>query len=436
MFQSLTDDSMQPCTVHKDSKLQINSKHPIVLATPSALLTYSPRTLRNIRVVVTDEADLLLTNGQQEIYEILSYFMGIEITTKRRKKLRSKSLKVVNNAEVHGKESNEHKLNETVHLPVEGSGFQASTTPLALHRQFIFVAATLPSRGEKDIYNVLREWLPDAEFVSTDLAHHTVPTVDICYVKVEDALKLPELLRCLNSLAGSIRYPLSNIGRAKNGNVTSVQKVNVDHSTNDSSSKKDEDKSYSVERVAGRLDLEKEINIDGETQGRQGEACLKPVRLKNLRVLVFVNTTKAAEEAYNFLNGTLEQGQSDSVPWKHVILNDQTITIWQNDPGESDIGVEAKAQRRFVTRTGYIDLWPGKVGQIHKNILPAERIDTLKKFTSGELKVLICTDLASRGLHIPDVSHVIQLDFALSATQVLHRTGRTARAGASGKGRI
>ena len=152
-----------------------------------------------------------------------------------------------------------------------------------------------------------------SEFVSTDLAHHTRPTVDICYVKVEDALKLPELLRCLNSLAGSIRYPLSNIGRAKNGNVTSVQKVNVDHSTNDSSSKKDEDKSYSVERVAGRLDLEKEINIDGETQGRQGEACLKPVRLKNLRVLVFVNTTKAAEEAYNFLNGTAEQGESDSV---------------------------------------------------------------------------------------------------------------------------
>ena len=152
-----------------------------------------------------------------------------------------------------------------------------------------------------------------SEFVSTDLAHHTVPTVDICYVKVEDALKLPELLRCLNSLAGSIRYPLSNIGRAKNGNVTSVQKVNVDHSTNDSSCKKDEDKSYSVERVAGRLDLEKEINIDGETQGRQGEACLKPVRLKNLRVLVFVNTTKAAEEAYNFLNGTAEQGESDSV---------------------------------------------------------------------------------------------------------------------------
>ena len=77
-----------------------------------------------------------------------------------------------------------------------------------------------------------------SEFVSTDLAHHTRPTEDICYVKVEDTLKLPKLLRCLNSLAGSIRYLLSNIGRAKNGNISSMQKVNVDHSINDSSSKK------------------------------------------------------------------------------------------------------------------------------------------------------------------------------------------------------
>ena len=88
-----------------------------------------------------------------------------------------------------------------------------------------------------------------------------------------------------------------------------------------------------------------------------------------------------------------------------------------------------------MTHTGFKDMWPDRVGQIHGSIPPAERIKTLKKFTSGELKVLICTDLASRGLDIPDVSHVIQLDFAPNAAQVLHRTGRTARAGASGKGK-
>lgn len=432
VFQSLTDDSMLPCTVHKDSKLQINSKHPVILATPSVLSTYSPRTLSNIRVVVTDEADFLLTNGQQEIYEILSYFMGVDITTKRRKKQRLRPEQFISDAEVHDKDSNGHKFVRNVHSPGEASGFHASTTALALQRQFIFVAATLPSRGEKDICNVLREWLPDAELISSDLAHHTVPTVDICYIKVEDALKLPELLRCLNSLVGLIRYPLSTIGRGSNKDATSMQEANVDHSTNYSSGKREDEKSYSGERVAEGLDLGKET-IDGESQRRQGEACVETVGMKNLRVLVFVNTTKAAEEAYNFLSGTAEQGESDSVPWKHVILNDQTTTIWQNDPGELDRDAGAKAQRRVVTHTGYIDLWPGKVGQIHKNILPAERIDTLKKFTSGELKVLICTDLASRGLDIPDVSHVIQLDFALSATQVLHRTGRTARAGASGK---
>lgn len=49
--------------------------------------------------------------------------MGIEIITKRRKKLRLKFLKVVNNVEVYGKELNEYKLNEIVYLLVEGLGF-------------------------------------------------------------------------------------------------------------------------------------------------------------------------------------------------------------------------------------------------------------------------------------------------------------------------
>ena len=71
------------------------------------------------------------------------------------------------------------------------------------------------------------------------------------------------------------------------------------------------------------------------------------------------------------------------------------------------------------------DVWLGRVGRIHGDIPPSKRIETSRKFTSGELRVLICTDLASRGLDIPDVSHVIQLDFASNAVQVLHRTGRT-----------
>jgi ATP-dependent RNA helicase RhlB len=56
----------------------------------------------------------------------------------------------------------------------------------------------------------------------------------------------------------------------------------------------------------------------------------------------------------------------------------------------------------------------------------------LGQFQSGELPILVATDVAARGLHIPDVSHVFNFDLPQDAEDYVHRIGRTARAGASG----
>jgi ATP-dependent RNA helicase RhlB len=61
-----------------------------------------------------------------------------------------------------------------------------------------------------------------------------------------------------------------------------------------------------------------------------------------------------------------------------------------------------------------------------------KRLQFLRQFHEGELAVLIATDVASRGLHIPDVSHVINYDLPQDAPDYVHRIGRTARAGAEG----
>ncbi len=61
-----------------------------------------------------------------------------------------------------------------------------------------------------------------------------------------------------------------------------------------------------------------------------------------------------------------------------------------------------------------------------------KRLRMLKAFQSGELKVLIGTDVASRGLHIDDVTHVFNYDLPQDREDYVHRIGRTARAGASG----
>ena len=62
----------------------------------------------------------------------------------------------------------------------------------------------------------------------------------------------------------------------------------------------------------------------------------------------------------------------------------------------------------------------------------AKRLRFLRQFHEGELAVLIATDVASRGLHIPDVSHVFNFDLPQDAPDYVHRIGRTARAGAAG----
>ncbi len=61
-----------------------------------------------------------------------------------------------------------------------------------------------------------------------------------------------------------------------------------------------------------------------------------------------------------------------------------------------------------------------------------KRLRMFKDFLSGDLPVLIGTDVASRGLHVPDVSHVFNYDLPQDAEDYVHRIGRTARAGASG----
>jgi ATP-dependent RNA helicase RhlB len=61
-----------------------------------------------------------------------------------------------------------------------------------------------------------------------------------------------------------------------------------------------------------------------------------------------------------------------------------------------------------------------------------KRLRMLKDFQTGQLAVLIGTDVASRGLHVPGVSHVFNYDLPQDPEDYVHRIGRTARAGAAG----
>jgi ATP-dependent RNA helicase RhlB len=73
-----------------------------------------------------------------------------------------------------------------------------------------------------------------------------------------------------------------------------------------------------------------------------------------------------------------------------------------------------------------------KAQAISGDVPQPKRLKFLRDFHDGELAVLIATDVASRGLHIPDVSHVFNFDLPQDPADYVHRIGRTARAGAEG----
>ncbi len=71
-------------------------------------------------------------------------------------------------------------------------------------------------------------------------------------------------------------------------------------------------------------------------------------------------------------------------------------------------------------------------GALHGDMDQKARMETLDKFRAGELKLLAASDVAARGLDIPDVSHIFNFDLPWQPDDYVHRIGRTGRAGKEG----
>ncbi len=88
-----------------------------------------------------------------------------------------------------------------------------------------------------------------------------------------------------------------------------------------------------------------------------------------------------------------------------------------------DVGVV----HRSLVRHGY------DAGLLHGDLAQSQRTEVLERFKAGELRLLVCSDVAARGLDISDMSHVFNFDVPTSPEDYVHRIGRTGRAGRSGR---
>ncbi|MDZ7637160.1 MAG: helicase-related protein [Bryobacterales bacterium] len=86
----------------------------------------------------------------------------------------------------------------------------------------------------------------------------------------------------------------------------------------------------------------------------------------------------------------------------------------------------AERLARQLDRGGYA------AAAIHGNRTQAQRNKALKGFQDGEYRILVATDVASRGIHVDNISHVVNYDLPQVPEDFIHRVGRTGRAGLTG----
>jgi ATP-dependent RNA helicase DeaD len=90
--------------------------------------------------------------------------------------------------------------------------------------------------------------------------------------------------------------------------------------------------------------------------------------------------------------------------------------------------------KRMVDELGEALMARGYAAEtIHGDLSQAQRDRVMRKFRSGQAEILIATDVAARGLDVPDISHVFNFDVPESVETYIHRVGRTGRQGKAGK---
>ena len=151
---------------------------------------------------------------------------------------------------------------------------------------------------------------------------------------------------------------------------------------------------------------------------------------------------RVSELAYEHMNDPqVIKVETDTVTGENVtqrgymISNDEKIALLiglmqHHEPSRTIIFVNTKRTADEVW--GFLEGNGFSCAILSGDVPQRKRIALLEKFQRGELKILVATDVAARGLHIPDVTHVINYDLPQDGEDYVHRIGRTARAGSSG----
>ena len=117
-------------------------------------------------------------------------------------------------------------------------------------------------------------------------------------------------------------------------------------------------------------------------------------------------------------------GRKEKLPLLMWLLNERMAD------GKVMLFANTKRETEYVTKVLQANDY--KAAQISGDISQSKRMRILQEFKDGKVHILVATDVASRGIHVDDVTHVVNYDVPEDMEDYVHRIGRTARAGASG----
>jgi ATP-dependent RNA helicase RhlE len=155
------------------------------------------------------------------------------------------------------------------------------------------------------------------------------------------------------------------------------------------------------------------------TMGREVESLIREFLTKPVSVSV-----KSAETPESIEQDIIKVGGADKVEILHSLLIKEEfkkILIF----GRTKYSVEKLS--KILQIRGF------SVESIHGNKIHSKRQKALEAFKKDSVKILVATDIAARGLDIPDVTHVINFDVPATYEDYIHRIGRTGRANKRGK---
>ena len=174
-----------------------------------------------------------------------------------------------------------------------------------------------------------------------------------------------------------------------------------------------------LEQVLAALPRERQTLLFSATLSHNVTRFAQETLRKPVRVEVTPSGTPAARASQRVYEVTSEE--------KYPLL----LTLLERD--QLSTLVFTRTRERAEKVQDYLKRAGHKTATIHADRTQGQRRQALEGFRRGQYRCLVATDIASRGLDVDDIGHVINFDLPHSPEDYVHRIGRTARAGASGR---